>query len=330
MKKSLIVEIYTIGYEPMGESIVFFIIGDGNVLFSGVIDCFENKLTNKTLEILKEKNIEIVDFICLTHPDADHCTGLEKILEKVGPKTYIIYPHNLLQNTEDYDTAVKNGVKKIAEYLSMNKNNPQKTNRIISCSGKIEIIPQKRIMYQNIQTGYKYPLAISTYTPITTVIEKYPAKRLLEKRASLTTHNELSIITAIAIGDFKMLLCGDTENETLESWKECWNENDKNFFKDTIDYLKIPHHTSNGSNLLLESLNNVRIFANSVTTVYRSSNLPNKELIEKYKKRSNKLCCTGHIEKTAVTDNYGVIKLTVDIFENTIKQEVTPNVEVLK
>lgn len=323
-------EIYTIGYEPMGESIIFFIIGDNNILFSGVIDCYEKENINKTVEILKEKDVESLDFICLTHPDIDHCTGLEKILERANQKTYIIYPGNLFDRVEEYGGATKKAIRKLSENLSMNKNNSKKINRINSCIGKKEIIPLKRIGYKDVNTGYTYPLIINTYTPITTIIDRYSAKRFLNKNASPTTHNELSIITSIAIGDFKMLLCGDVENETLELWKKDWNEDDKKFFSDVIDYLKIPHHTSKGSNLLLSSLNDIKIFSNSVTTVFRKWDLPDKQLIREYKKKSDKLYCTGHIEEEKNSEEYGIVKLTIDMFNNTIKEELTSNVEEIK
>lgn len=306
---------------------MFFIIGDGNVLFSGVIDCFEKEKINKTLELLQEKNIESLDFICLTHPDIDHCTGLEKILEKVNQQTYIIYPSNLLSDTKEYGEATKKSIEKISKYLAMNKNNSRKPNRIKSCVGRKEIIPVNKITYKNINTGYRYPLIINTYTPITGIIDKYWAKKFLDKKAKLTTHNELSIITAIAIGDFKMLLCGDAENETLELWKDEWNTDDQKFFSDVIDYLKIPHHTSMGSNLLLTTLDNIKIFSNSITTVFRKSNLPDKKLLKEYKKRSDRLYCTSHLEEEQNLEDYGIVKLTIDIFNNTIKEETTSNVE---
>ena len=56
-----------------------------------------------------------------------------------------------------------------------------------------------------------------------------------------------------------------------------------------MDYLKIPHHSSDGSDLLLESLDNIKIFSNSITTDFRSSHLPKKEIMKKYKK--NRINC---------------------------------------
>ena len=94
-----------------------------------------------------------------------------------------------------------------------------------------------------------------------------------------------------------------------------------------MDYLKIPHHTSDGSDLLLESLDNIKIFSNSITTVFRSSHLPDEKMMKEYKKKSDKLYCTSHIDKNQNLEDYGIVKLTVDLFNNTIKEEGTLNVE---
>ena len=54
VKENLILKIFTIGYYPMGESIIVLIIADGVIKYSAVIDCFENINTNLTMEIIKE------------------------------------------------------------------------------------------------------------------------------------------------------------------------------------------------------------------------------------------------------------------------------------
>lgn len=98
VNNELIIKTYTIGYKPLGESIVILVLADKIVKFSAVIDCFENEERNITLDILNENNIEKVDLICLTHPDKDHCKGLEKILDKYDNTTKILYSVNLFND----------------------------------------------------------------------------------------------------------------------------------------------------------------------------------------------------------------------------------------
>ncbi|MFQ9298158.1 MAG: hypothetical protein ACLR4X_07020 [Clostridia bacterium] len=325
IKEKLIVEIYTIGYEPMGESILFFIKGDNVVLFSGVIDCFEKENVNKTLEILDANQVETVDFICLTHPDEDHCKGLDKIIKKSGSETYIIYPNGLFRVIEEKgnkNAGVLKSVEELSKCLAKRKDDITKSKKIIGCSGKKEIISDNKISFKSLSTGNTYPFIINTYTPVSEIIDRYSAKSLLGLKAGETSYNNLSIVTAIAIGDFKMLLCGDVENDTLELWTEEWNSDDEIFFSGVMDYLKIPHHTSRGSDILLQSLNKVRIFSNSVTTVFRNCSLPDEGLLKRYKNKSDKLYCTGKIKKEKIRKDCGIVKMTVDIFNRSIKNEV--------
>ena len=129
-------------------------------------------------------------------------------------------------------------------------------------------------------------------------------------------------MSSIALGDFKILLCSDIENDTIDIVEKDLNTNAKEFFCNTIDFFKIPHHCSLGSKNILNLLKNVFI-SNSVTTTYNVGNvkLPNDEMLEKYKRKSEKIYCTSNIEKEKNIYNYGIVEFTVNIFERTIKIE---------
>ena len=73
---SLFFEVYLIGYNSQGESILFFLRTDEGVIYSGVVDCYTYKSINKTIDLLKKENIEKIDFLCWTHPHDDHSLGI--------------------------------------------------------------------------------------------------------------------------------------------------------------------------------------------------------------------------------------------------------------
>lgn len=79
---SLFFEVYLIGYNSQGESILFFLRTDEGVIYSGVVDCYTYKSINKTIDLLKKENIEKIDFLCWTHPHDDHSLGIDKLLGK--------------------------------------------------------------------------------------------------------------------------------------------------------------------------------------------------------------------------------------------------------
>ena len=66
----------------IGESIVLH-LPDGKW---GVVDCYVPTLAEPTssssFRFLQERGVTDLAFLCLTHPDADHCRGMSLFLEK--------------------------------------------------------------------------------------------------------------------------------------------------------------------------------------------------------------------------------------------------------
>lgn len=82
------ISIYHIGYASQGESSLFILhTSTGSVLYSLVIDCYEDNC-NETDRILKEWNLERkVNLIIWTHPHDDHSIGMKHIIEKYSNKS---------------------------------------------------------------------------------------------------------------------------------------------------------------------------------------------------------------------------------------------------
>ena len=318
VKEELILKIFVIGYSPMGESIVILVMADNIVKFSAVIDCFESSTTNLTLDILKEYNIEELNLICLTHPDKDQCKGLEKVLEKINSKTKILYPTNVF-NDSYKDKSVEIAVDKIGELLALRKDDSNKPI-LKGCAGNNLI---QTMEFQHETNGYRYPLYINTYSPVSEINDRYSAKNFLKgENIYHNAHNNLSIMSSLSLGDFKVLLCSDIENDSIDIVKRDLNQNGRDFFSYAIDFFKIPHHCSNGSKNILNLLKNIFV-PTSVTTVYRVGNvsLPDKQMLEKYKAKLDTIYCTSNIKENENKYGYGIVEVTVNIFNRTIKIE---------
>lgn len=207
VREQLNVEVYTIGYEPMGEGIVIKIIMDNFTTFCAVIDCFELKNQNKTLEIVKDEKI---DLICMTHPDFDHCKGLDKVLKLSNNDTKILYPQNIFNKKYD-NKDINRVLETISKFGTMHKNSKKKPY-LIPCIGDKKII--KNVVFWGVKHGERYDLSIDTYTPLARV-DRNNYRSFLGLDEVELNNNEFSIMMSIAIGDLKLLLCGDVEDNTI-------------------------------------------------------------------------------------------------------------------
>lgn len=72
-------------------------------------------------------------------------------------------------------------------------------------------------------------------------------------------------------------------------------------------------------------LSNVSEISNSVSTVYRQSELPKQEILQQYKKRKSHVFCTGYITPRENHCNYGIVKHTFDIINDTVDIELIGN-----
>ena len=90
---NLSLENHVIGYQVQGESTVVLLKKGDNVVFSMVIDSYQQSI-NATIDILKSNNINSLDFLVWTHPHEDHSEGIEILLEEYCNKnTKVIIPN---------------------------------------------------------------------------------------------------------------------------------------------------------------------------------------------------------------------------------------------
>lgn len=102
------ISIYHIGYSSEGESSLFILhTSDKNVLYSIVIDCYEENC-NETDRILEEWQLERkVNLIIWTHPHDDHSLGIDNIIGKYSNDKTKICTQIYLQITGNILRSVK-------------------------------------------------------------------------------------------------------------------------------------------------------------------------------------------------------------------------------
>lgn len=291
---SLFFEVYLIGYNSQGESILFFLRTDEGVIYSGVVDCYTYKSINKTIDLLKKENIEKIDFLCWTHPHDDHSLGIDKLLDLYcdsNTKIWIsdIYPEDL----ELYSASSRNLYQKIKEIIRRKKSN-------------IKFAKDNTILDKFICQGLNsYSFEIQSFSPNSTIIAENKEFGKAEKG------NPYSIGLSVYVGRFNVMLAGDVENTTISRF-------DDTFFDSPIDYIKIPHHGSSTGDQLPIKLNEFGLKAPSVATsiIFIKHHLPQVDTLQKYKKwGTNEIYVTNSFENFENTENYGIIVTSFDVLE---------------
>lgn len=291
----LFFNVYVIGYQNQGESIIFTLENDFGIAYSGVIDCFEIESTNKTLNLLNELGIKFLDILCWSHPHEDHSFGMEKLLkDHVSDKTNVIFPDGL--NKLDYkydDSRIEQAIELINKNIVSSKLKKPQVNPV----SNVNFIDKRQVgnEFQN-----SYELEITSISPIANIVEK---RELLDK---LYTFNDFSVALLVSIGGVNFLFSGDIQDTTINKVKSF-------IIPDKIDYVKIPHHSSSGS-LALHKWLEANKTSISCTTEFTVSGLPKLEVLDKYKLFSDEIYCTN---KKNCTETVGVVHTTYDVLNKT-------------
>lgn len=290
----LSIKVYLVGYENIGESIVFFVCEDNRIVYSGVVDSYEKEY-NKTVEILKENNVEKLDFICWTHPDEDHSLGIDILLKEfTSADTKVIIPESISGDEYAYNKRISETFSIIEQNLKSKKKD---TFAVKSASDN------KILEYFTFDRGAlgKEEFKILSIAPNSEIVRKDDFNKSFKK-------NDYSIALIITLGHFTILLSGDIENKTIETLQ--WYS-----VPEIIDYIKTPHHTSSSSNKLLKYIEDSSCEI-ACTTVYRngSTNLPDSNIIDLYKGKAKNFYCVGKKQKDD-DQCYGIFKIECDIIE---------------
>lgn len=302
LKDKLSIELYLIGYKNIGESIVFIVYCDNIIIYSGVVDSYEQDI-NKTVDILERKNIKKLDFICWTHPDEDHSIGIDTLLNNyTSENTTVFIPESINGEEYDYNHRVKCTFDILDEVLKSRKSNTFK----VKSASDYKVL--EMFSFDRGALG-KEEFKIVSIAPNSTILRKNNFNTTFKK-------NDYSIGLLITLGKFTMLLSGDIENRTIENMEYY-------YIPEIIDYIKTPHHTSDTSDKLLNYINDNSCQI-ACTTVYKKGkiNLPNKSIIDLYRSKAKNFYCAGDKSKDSVSE-YGAITMKCDI----LKKEISINLE---
>lgn len=305
-RRNLLVKVYIIGYSNRGESICVLFLDAGyenKVLYSIVIDSFKHKGVNKTVDILNLWGInkDKLNMLVWSHPDYDHTFGINEIISRFcNEDTMVILPYDLngeAWNKVKYNREDHNIVQNILK-LTQRKFKSHET----ACVPEKMFVPFKKLEFNDlIGDLYATIQAVSPHgSRINYLLESY----------SEIHKNDLSLCLQIDIGNeykYSLVFLSDIENDAIELLSpKCY---------DSPVFIKIPHHTSSTSDKycnILSSLKEKPYVA--CTTIYKSQKLPEKDLLDEYRKNVCQVDCTGFSKSKK--RNYGLVEYTFDFYND--------------
>ena len=240
-----------------GESIVLEMPGDR----WGVIDCYAPELNkpdlNPTLQFLRTRSVQRLEFVALTHPHEDHYQGITDLLDYLEVAYFWWFDG---VSSSDLPRLI-NGLREEAGEQKTKDRSKQRSIRYLDQMFLTVIEQQKAHTLGITQMAHfseLYPrpvggmhprgtVQIRALAPCTNTVQRYQAKlhqcfkdeQLKQKMAALD-HNQISAALLVEYGETRIILGGDVENK---SWADVLSQTDHSRLK--AHAVKVSHHGSN-------------------------------------------------------------------------------------
>lgn len=273
-----------------GDSLIIELTDNQDVSWA-VIDCHNpnHRQDSPTLKFLKSRNVQELEFICLTHPDRDHYSGIEQLIDhySTGGRSF----KKFYDSTTFYDL-YEYAFDSDREYAELNK--MYEALYLLLENNKIQI-SQTAPGLVLLQRGN---ISIMALGPDRSSVNAYVTQVGHRKKDPDSTAgvNKNLLCVMIAIDDTKhnSLLCSDAERQCIERVLNQWRKERRASRKKILfTFVKVAHHGSNKNNTNLiwkNSIDNPSFAAISAGPLY---NLPNKEVVRNIIRSKTQLYCTN-------------------------------------
>ena len=179
--KDLFLNLYLIGYENEGESIIISVTSSNpekRLFYIGIVDSYKSGDINLTKEVLEhiferyelKKEKRKINFLCWTHPHDDHTKGMDDIIKQYcNNKTLIALPCIFYMDSLLTDESKK--ALEAIKAISFNRKNVK--NR-----GRLELLSNNNDLQKlNIGIGRnKHEMLIEYYGPVSYTHLTLPTK----------------------------------------------------------------------------------------------------------------------------------------------------------
>jgi beta-lactamase superfamily II metal-dependent hydrolase len=275
-----------------GDSIVVQ-LQDGGGTSWGVIDCHNPHpgQDSPTLLFLKNQGVTHLDFICLTHPDLDHFSGIRQLLNYFSSDGRTLKSFYI--PTLDFQ---------IYQSVLTSERKARVLQELYALL--LDLVDQNRV--ELVQVGYGTLLAeqglaflksLGPYGKDLISYVKDVRRRLHDAgglQAASPNKNLLSVVTALECKDSTILLCSDASKKSIEySIKKWAGDRKKRGLGVRFQFVKVSHHGSRTNNHdgLWKDFTIPKISSAAISAGGRFG-LPNKESVCAITDAGVKLYCT--------------------------------------
>lgn len=306
--QNLSLDIYTIGYPGMGETILTMICEGNSVLFTTLTDCYLTSDCNYVSNILNQRGVSAIDAFIWTHPDVDHSVGICDVLSQFDSlhKAKVYLP-------EEFHNGIRYKVcNEAMDALSYLKENYSVRSDYNVCTVGVtenETRGLIRLRFKEKHGEKKIRCQWQFMAPFGELAWRQVSKDNF-------TLNDLSIVYSMHFNDVNFLFCGDLAERSVKFMDSQYLQN--------VYFIKIPHHGScNDNRVFIRKLQENQVKgALSVTTSFQSTH-PYPETLEAYKNISCEIDCTGDAAHTV--EKYGCIKASFNICSLVHQTELSGN-----
>lgn len=244
-----------------------------------MIDTGDEKYYERVSSYIRQyryyEKLQTIDYLVLTHPDADHIGNASKIIDNFGvktlfrPKIYSLYEKENGINEKDYN------------------------------------VSDSKIYNQVIQTAIKNNCEIIfSKKGINLSADGVEIEFLSPKEEKYNEDNNYSAVIMIRYEGNSILFTGDAETKVENTLIEDYGSSLK------ADILKIGHHGSNTSTSQ-EFLNFVKPKYAIISSSGTSSILPNSEIIERLNKNNVEILSTANLDSFAISFQDNEVRIDV-------------------
>ena len=303
-------QIYVVGGDKgEGEGILILFLNQERVIRTISMDCCKATVNGTECNILhrllNKHNVKKIDCFVWTHPHDDHSNGLDELIDYHYRKGCIgILPKQIYGTNNDI-VNMKAMSKRVLH--KFNTKFRKKSLKSIDC-----LCREKRCVYsfdmEDVTTGDVKNVRLYCLTPMDFLLDD---KRRNDKKVSDSLLNDISLSLVLDVDGYCYFFGGDATDKTLK-------ETDSDYLYQ-CKWIKIPHHASKSTKKAMLYFNNT--IDSAVATSFLRCKLPNKDVLNQYKKKTDQLYITQR--KADDTFDIGMVGYLYSFRDSAVQLKIT-------